>query len=77
VTRHIGRHSTKRVTKAVLIGAVRRLKVYPGFAHGMCTTHKDVINRRPAGVSQGDPSGGRLTSDERRTIDGEAGFSPA
>jgi hypothetical protein len=20
------------------------LKVYPGFAHGMCTTHKDVIN---------------------------------
>jgi hypothetical protein len=33
--------------------------------------------RRPAGVSQGDPSGGRLTSDERRTIDGEAGFSPA
>jgi non-heme chloroperoxidase len=20
------------------------LKVYPGFAHGMCTTHKDAIN---------------------------------
>jgi non-heme chloroperoxidase len=20
------------------------LKVYPGFGHGMCTTHKDVIN---------------------------------
>jgi non-heme chloroperoxidase len=20
------------------------LKVYPGFPHGMCTTHKDIIN---------------------------------
>jgi hypothetical protein len=53
------------------------LKVYPGFAYGMCTTHKDVINADPAGVSQGDPSGGRLTSDARRTIDGEARFSLA
>jgi non-heme chloroperoxidase len=114
VTRYIGRHGTKRVAKAVLIGAVpplmlktaanpgglpieafdgiragvladrsqffkdlaepfyganrpnakvsqgvkdffwlqgmmggfkgATLKVYPGFAHGMCTTHKDVIN---------------------------------
>jgi hypothetical protein len=39
------------------------LKVYPGFAHGMCTTHKDVINadllafgRRPV----------RRSLDERR-----------
>ena len=21
-----------------------KLKVYPGFPHGMCSTHKDVIN---------------------------------
>jgi hypothetical protein len=53
------------------------LKVYPGFAHGMCTTHKDVINADLLAFLKGDPSGGRLTSDERRTIDGEAGFSPA
>jgi non-heme chloroperoxidase len=21
-----------------------KLKVYPGFPHGMCSTHKDVVN---------------------------------
>ena len=29
------------------------LKVYPGFPHGMPTTHADANQRRPAGVLQG------------------------
>ena len=29
------------------------LKVYEKFPHGMCTTHADVINRRPARVHRG------------------------
>ena len=30
----------------LLIQLLRRgtLKVYPGFPHGMCTTHADIIN---------------------------------
>jgi pimeloyl-ACP methyl ester carboxylesterase len=54
VTRYIGRHGTKRVAKAVLIGASAMLsskivkgailKVYKGAPHGMCTTLKDQIN---------------------------------
>ena len=29
------------------------LKVYPGLPHGMCSTHKDAGQRRPARVPQG------------------------
>jgi pimeloyl-ACP methyl ester carboxylesterase len=55
VARYIGRHGTERVSKAVLIDnsgslsakIVKKaaLKVVPGAPHGMCTTHKDEINR--------------------------------
>jgi hypothetical protein len=55
VARYIGRHGTKRVAKAVLIGAVppimlktapkkmikrATLKVIPGAPHGLCSTLK-------------------------------------
>lgn len=39
VARYIGRHGTKRVAKAVLIGAIVK-----GAPHGLCTTHKDLVN---------------------------------
>ena len=55
VARYIGRHGTERVSKAVPIDNSGRLsakivkkaalKVVPGAPHGMCTTHKDEINR--------------------------------
>jgi non-heme chloroperoxidase len=54
VARYIGRHGTKHVAKAVLIGASAllssklvkdsTLKVYPDFDQGMCSTHKEQIN---------------------------------
>src|SRR5437867_617660 len=82
VARYIGRHGTKRVAKAVLIGAIpphmlktpavptlvlhgdddqivpiadsamlsakiiknAKLKVYKGAPHGLCTTHKELVN---------------------------------
>ncbi len=54
VARYIGRHGTKRVAKAVLIGASAmlssklvknaQLKVYKGAPHGMCSTLKDQVN---------------------------------
>ena len=30
------------------------LKVYPGFPHGMCSTHKDVINADLLAFSKGE-----------------------
>jgi non-heme chloroperoxidase len=30
------------LSSKIVKGAI--LKVYPGYPHGMCTTHKDVIN---------------------------------
>src|SRR5262249_937304 len=54
VARYIGRHGTKRVAKAVPIGASALLsaklvqgatrKVYPGAPHGLCSTYKDRVN---------------------------------
>lgn len=59
VARYIARHGTKRVAKAVLIGAVPPLMLKTaanpgglpmegfdqmGAPHGLCTTHKDTVN---------------------------------
>ena len=51
---HQRRHGTKRVAKAVLIGASAllssklvkgaALKIYPGAPHGLCSTHKDQVS---------------------------------
>ena len=41
--RYIGRHGTKRVSRAVLIGVNAR-GFYKGSPHGICTVEKDRVN---------------------------------
>jgi len=63
VARYIGRHGTKRVAKAVLIGASAilsskivknaTLKVYKGAPHGMCTILKNEVNEELPGFIRG------------------------
>jgi pimeloyl-ACP methyl ester carboxylesterase len=41
VARYVARHQ-ERVAKAALVAS--SLKTYPGYPHGMLTTHADVLN---------------------------------
>ncbi len=44
---HAHRQRSRRAAAALLSAKLIKdatLKVYPGYDHGMCSTHKDVIN---------------------------------